>query len=153
MLALTFQVGELPLAVPAAAVVEVLARRELRPLALAPPGVVGLLPFRGHLVPVVDLCRLVLDRECQPLLSSRLVVLTVQERTHSRLFAVLAESVLDLVSIGSTVPGLHLPDTPWLDGHLADQPGLPQLFAPAKLLPEDLAELFATAQADVEQAP
>jgi chemotaxis-related protein WspB len=152
MLALTFQVGELPLAVPAAAVVEVLSRRELRPLALAPPGVVGLLPFRGQLVPVVDLCRLVLARECLPLLSSRLVVLAVAEATRTRLFAVLAESVLDLVPIGTTVPGLRLPDTPWLDGHLAEQPGLPQLFAPAKLLPDDLAALFDAAAIDAERA-
>jgi chemotaxis-related protein WspB len=152
MLALTFQVGELPLAVPAASVVEVLARCELRPLALAPPGVVGLLPFRGQLVPVVDLCLLVLERACHPLLSSRLVVLAVHEDAGTRLFAVLAESVLDLVPIGATVPGLRLPDTPWLDGHLADQPGLPQLFAPARLLPADLAALFTAARSDAEPA-
>ena len=142
MLALTFHVGELPLAVPAAAVVEVLSRRELRPVALAPDAVAGLLPFRSHLVPVVDLCRLVLGRACRPLLSSRIVVLSVDDADGSRLFAVLAESVLDLVPAGATVTGLRLPDTPWLDGHLVDQPGLPQLFVPAKLLPDDLAMLF-----------
>jgi chemotaxis-related protein WspB len=144
MLALTLHLGDMPLAVPASAVVEVLSRRELRPLAMAPDGVVGLLPFRGHLVPVVDLCRLVLGRDCLPLLSSRLVVLAVDDGRTSRLFAVLAESVLDLVPTSATVPGLRLPDTAWLGDHLADQPGLPQLLDPARLLPEDLAALFAT---------
>jgi chemotaxis-related protein WspB len=142
MLALTFHVGDLPLAVRAAAVVEVLSRRELRPVALAPEGVAGLLPFRTHLVPVVDLCRLLLGRDCAPLLSSRIVVLSVDDAEGSRLFAVLAESVLDLVPASATVPGLRLPDTPWLGGHLPDQPGLPQLVEPAKLLPDDLALLF-----------
>jgi chemotaxis-related protein WspB len=142
MLALTFHVGDMSLAVPAPAVVEVLSRRELRPVALAPGAVVGLLPFRGTLVPVVDLCRLVLDRDCRPLLSSRLVVLAVEDVGRRRLFAVLAESVLDLVPVAATVPGLRLPQTPWLDAHLADQPGLPQLLDPAKLLPDDLAALF-----------
>jgi chemotaxis-related protein WspB len=142
MLALTLHLGDMALAVPAAAVVEVLSRRELRPIALAPAGVAGLLPFRGHLVPVVDLCRLALGRDCLPLLSSRLVVLEVVDGGARRLFAVLAEGVLDLVPVGTTVPGLRLPDAPWLDGHLPDQPGLPQLIEPAKLLPEALAALF-----------
>lgn len=142
MLALTFQLGEMALAVPAPAVVEVLSRRELRPVALAPDGVVGLLPFRGHLVPVVDLCRLVLARDCRPLLSSRLVVLEVIEDSRRRLFAVLAEGVLDLVPASATVPGLRLPDVPWLGEHLPGQPGLPQLIEPAKLLPAALAALF-----------
>jgi chemotaxis-related protein WspB len=143
MLALTLHLGDMPLAVPARSVVEVLSRRDLRPIALAPDGVVGLLPFRGHLVPVVDLCWLVLDRACRPLLSSRLVVLSVPAGAGgSRLFAVLAEGVLDLVPVEFTVPGLRLPDTPWLDGHVADQPGLPQLMEPEKLLPDALAGLF-----------
>jgi chemotaxis-related protein WspB len=103
-----------------------------------------LLPFRGHLVPVVDLCRLVLGRECRPVLSSRLIVLAVDDPGPSRLFAVLAESVLDLVPVAATVPGLRLPDAPWLAEHLSDQPGLPQLIAPAKLLPDELAALFDT---------
>jgi chemotaxis-related protein WspB len=142
MLALTFHLGDMALAVPAPSVVEVLSRRELRPVALAPHGVVGLLPFRGHLVPVVDLCRLVLARDCRPLLSSRLVVLAVDEGGRRRLYAILAEGVLDLVPVAATVPGLRLPDADWLAAHLSDQPGLPQLIEPAKLLPDALAALF-----------
>jgi chemotaxis-related protein WspB len=142
MLALTFHLGDMALAVPATAVVEVLSRRELRPVALAPDGVVGLLPFRGHLVPVVDLCRLVLARDCRPLLSSRLVVLAVDDAGGKRLYAVLAEGVLDLVPVTATVPGLRLPDAPWLGEHLPDQPGLPQLLQPDRLLPLELAKLF-----------
>jgi hypothetical protein len=97
-------------------------------------------------VPVVDLCRLVLRRECRPLLSSRLVVLAVVDDTHTRMYAVLAEGVLDLVPAGATVPGLRLPDAPWLADHLADQPGLPQLLQPDKLLPDALAQLFDAAE-------
>jgi len=146
VLALTFQLGDMALAVPAPSVVEVLSRRELRPVALAPHGVVGLLPFRGHLVPVVDLCRLVLQRECRPLLSSRLVVLAVAEGRHTRMYAVLAEGVLDLVPATATVPGLRLPDAPWLGDHLSEHPGLPQLMQPDKLLPVELAKLFDAAE-------
>ena len=54
MLALAFRVGELRLALPTTAVVEVLPRRALRPLALAPEGVIGLLAFRGTLTPNIS---------------------------------------------------------------------------------------------------
>lgn len=147
MLALAFHVGELRLALPAAFVVEVLPRRELRPLALAPTGVVGLLPFRGTLTPVVDLCQLMLGRECAPLRSSRLIVVSLARPGGQRLVGLLAENVLDLVATKHTLPGLRLPDVPWLGDHLAEQSELPQLLDPAQLLPEALAALFS------EEAP
>jgi chemotaxis-related protein WspB len=147
MLALAFRAGELRLALPTTAVLKVLPRRALRPLALAPDGVIGLLPFRGTLTPVVDLCRLLLGRECAPLRSSRIVVVTLPATSGSRLVGLLAEDVLDLIPAAATVPGLRLPDVPWLGEHLADQPDLPQLLDPAALLPERLEALFV-AQAE-----
>lgn len=143
MLALAFHVGNLRLALPAAAVVEVLPRCELRPVALAPAGVVGLLSFRGTLTPVVDLCRLMLGRDCAPLRSSRLIVVMLPQATGHRLVGLLAENVLDLVAANHTLPGLRLPDAPWLGDHLAEQQELPQLLDPAQMLPEALAALFS----------
>lgn len=145
MLALAFHVGDLRLALPAGAIVEVLPRRELRPVAMAPEGVVGLLPFRGALVPVVDLCRLMLARDCAPMRSSRLIVLALPHAGKHRLVGLLAENVLDLVPTGATLPGLRLPDAPWLGDHLAEQSDLPQLLDPAQLLPDALAALFVEA--------
>ena len=142
MLALAFRAGDLRLALPTAAVVEVSPRRALRPLALAPVGVIGLLPFRGTLTPVVDLCRLVLGREAAPRRSSRIIVVTLPAGEGQRLLGLLAEDVLDLLPVRSTVPGLRLPGTPWLGEHLADQPDLPQLLDPAALLPVELEALF-----------
>lgn len=142
MLALAFDVGELRLALAATYVVEVLHRRELRPLALAPPGIAGLLPFRGSLTPVVDLCQLLLQRDCAPLRSSRLIVVSLPHGERSRLLGLLAENVVDLVDGRRTVPGLRLPNVPWLGEHLADQPSLPQLVDPLQLLPDELAALF-----------
>ncbi len=142
MLALAFDVGELRLALAATYVVEVLHRRELRPLALAPPGVVGLLPFRGSLTPVVDLCRLLLQRDCAPLRSSRLIVVSLPPVEQPRLLGLLAENVVDLIDGKRTLPGLKLPSLPWLGDHFADQPTLPQLVDPLQLLPAELAALF-----------
>ncbi|KFN48345.1 chemotaxis protein CheW [Arenimonas composti] len=143
MLALCFSIGELRLALPGRCVVEVLPRHVLRPVALAPAAVTGLLPFRGALVPVVDLCRLVLQRDARPVHSSRIVIVSVAEQTGgARLVGLLAEDVLDLVPAGETVPGLQLADAPWLGAHLAEPPGLPQLLDPSRLLPDELAALF-----------
>ena len=142
MLALAFDVGELRLALAATYVVEVLHRRELLPLALAPRGIAGLLPFRGSLTPVVDLCQLLLQRDCAPLRSSRLIVVSLPHGEQSRLLGLLAENVVDLVDGKRTVAGLRLPNVPWLGEHLADQPALPQLVDPLQLLPEELAALF-----------
>lgn len=142
MLALAFRAGDMRLALPISAVVEVSPRRALRPLALAPEGVIGLLPFRGSLTPVVDLCRLLLGRDTVPLRSSRIIVVTLPGSAGPRLIGLLAEDVLDLVPANATVPGLRLPATPWLGEHLADQPDLPQLLDPASLLPAELESLF-----------
>jgi chemotaxis-related protein WspB len=142
MLALVFRAGELRLALPTTAVIEVSTRRALRPLALAPASVIGLLPFRGTLTPVVDLCRLLLGRDCAPLRSSRIIVIALPGKAGSRLLGLLAEDVLDLLPVSATIPGLRLPNAPWLIEHLADQPELPQLLDPAALLPEELEALF-----------
>ncbi|HEY2347314.1 MAG TPA: chemotaxis protein CheW [Xanthomonadaceae bacterium] len=144
MLALAFRAGDLRLALPTAAVIKVLTRRALRPLALAPEGVIGLLPFRGTLTPVVDLCRLLLGRDCAPLRSSRIVVVALPAPSGQRLLGLLAEDVLDLLPVAATVPGLRLPDVPWLGEYVADQPDLPQLLDPAALLPERLEALFVS---------
>jgi chemotaxis-related protein WspB len=144
MLALGFHVGDLRLALPVHFVVEVLARRALRPLAMAPAGVVGLLPFRGTLTPVVDLCQLMLGRPCRPLRSSRLIIVSVGSDSGPRMLGLLAENVLDLLPTGETLAGLRLPDAPWLGDHLSEQEQLPQLVDPAQLLPAELSALFET---------
>jgi len=142
MLALAFRAGPMRLALPISAVVEVSPRRALRPVALAPEGVIGLLPLRGTLTPVVDLCRIILGRDCQPLRSSRIIVVALPGKAGQRLIGLLAEDVLDLLPVTATIPGLRLPDAPWLSDHLADQRDLPQLLDPAALLPEALESLF-----------
>lgn len=138
MIALAFRAGPLRYALAAAGVVQVLPRRRLRPLPLAPDGVIGLLAFRGQLLPVVDLCVLLLQRPSKPLRSSRIVVCDC----GGRQIGLLAEDVLDLIDIDDTVPGLALPAHPWLGDHLGTAADAPQLVEPAQLLPEALAQLF-----------
>lgn len=153
MLALAFNVGDLRLALPVSEVAEILPRRALRPVALAPVGVVGLLALRGTLTPVVDLCQMLLGRDCRPLRSSRMIVVRLAHGHGYRRIALVAENVLDLVPMGNTLPGLATAGAAWLGEHLADPPGLPQLMDPRQLMPDELSALYCEDATSVDATP
>ncbi|MEO6066216.1 MAG: chemotaxis protein CheW [Lysobacterales bacterium] len=142
MLALAFRLGTTRYALRARDVVEVLPRRLLRDLPAAPAGIVGLLAYRGTLTPVVDLCRILLDRNCAPRRSTRIVIVVLPDGDQTRWVGLLAEQVLDFIDVNATLPGLRLPATPWLGEHVGDAPESPQLLDPGALLPEALQQLF-----------
>jgi chemotaxis-related protein WspB len=102
--------------------------------------VLGLLAFRGGLLPVVDLCHLVLARPCAEVRGTRIIVLAAE--SGRRRFGLLAEEVLDTVPVARTLPGLRLPEQPWLGDLLGEGGDDPQLLEPDHLLPEALAALF-----------
>lgn len=143
MLALVFRAGSAELAVLARDIIEVLPRVALREPTLAPPAVIGLLPFRGTLTPVVDLCLLVAGRPAARQLGTRIIVLEIGATPDRRRYVgLLAEDVSELVNCGDLTRGLQLPEHPWLGAHLTQQPGLPQLVEVGDLLPEALLALF-----------
>ncbi|MBK8069572.1 MAG: chemotaxis protein CheW [Rhodanobacteraceae bacterium] len=142
MLALAFRAGAAELAIRARQVIEVLPRVPLRETSLAPAAVVGLLPYRGTLTPVVDLCLLVAGRHASAQLGTRIIVVRIGDGAAQRMVGLIAEDVSELLELGGTTPGLNLPDQPWLGAHMRDQPGLPQLVEPGELLPEALRALF-----------
>lgn len=143
MLALAFRAGNAELAIAARDIVAVLARTPLREPTLAPPAVIGMLPFRGTLTPVVDLCMLVAGRPSAAQLGTRIIVVSIGTGADARLVGLQAEDVSELIECGVTTRGLHIPEHAWLSEHLADQPGLPQLVDAAELLPQALTALFA----------
>jgi chemotaxis-related protein WspB len=141
-LALGLRAGDLAFALAIERVVTVLPRVRLLPVALPPPGVVGLVAFRGQLLPVVDLGLIARGEPCRPLRSTRLIV--VQPATDSdRRFGLIAERVLDTLEIDATVPGLRRPGAAWLGEHVSAAREAPQLVEPAALLTAELAALIA----------
>jgi chemotaxis-related protein WspB len=74
MLMLLLNAGSDCYAIGARDVAEVVMSVELTRLPGAPDGVAGLLQYHGRMVPVVDLCRLTLGRDCNRLLSTRIVM-------------------------------------------------------------------------------
>ena len=142
MLALAFRAGTADLAIAARNIVEVLPRMPLRAPSMAPAAVIGLLPFRGTLTPVVDLCLLVAGRPAAAQLGTRIIVVSIGYGELVRFVGLQAEDVSELIDCGVTTRGLHIPEHAWLGDHLAEHPGLPQLVEPAELLPEALIALF-----------
>ena len=83
-------------AIDAGQVAEVVVSVELTPLPSAPEGVVGLVNHHGRMLPVVDLCRLMLGRDCNRLLSTRIVMLRFPSACPSAgLVGLRAEHVTD----------------------------------------------------------
>jgi chemotaxis signal transduction protein len=113
-LLLVVTIGARRFALPAAAIVRVLPMAAPIPLPDAPPGVVGALPFRGALLPVVD---------PRP----RLGQSSVAVRPEQHLVAIVAEAhYLLWVDRAETVVAAPLPERTELPGGGAD-PLAPQL--------------------------
>ena len=118
MLRLILHAGPERLAIPAAAVAEVLPAVERHPTT-------GAVVVRGVVVPVLDLCRHVTGTDCPATLHARLVVLG-----GDRPLGLLAERVGDLVELPDA-GGLTAGDR--LGVQVAGPDGLVRLTDPARL--------------------
>lgn len=91
-LMLLLRAGSDQYAIDARQVAEVIMSVDLTPLGGAPQGVAGLVNHHGRMLPVVDLCRLTLGRDCNRLLSTRILMVRV---TPEGLVGLRAEHVTD----------------------------------------------------------
>ena len=99
---LTFTTGEQQYGIDTRNIVEVLPFITAQELPQQAEEIRGLIRYRGKLLPVLDLCQLILDRPCQLRLGTRtIVVKTVADEADdsSVLFAITAE---DVVGISTT---------------------------------------------------
>src|SRR4051812_24131846 len=121
MQALAFQVGADQVALDVRAVVEVVPRVRLRQPAGAPSWLAGLFVYRGQVVPVLDLFRLVGAGDCPDDLSSR-IILVHPPGAADRYLGLLAAGVADLRTVPDRASpmGLTRPDQPDLGPLLAD---------------------------------
>jgi chemotaxis-related protein WspB len=141
MLVLTFQVGSEPLALDIRRVREVVPRVRLRPVSGAPGWLTGVFVYRGQVIPVIDLHRLVGGGECPPHLSSRIILVPHRDPAGGeRLLGLLAAQVADIREIrpdGRPLPGLADGGRADLGPVVADGPTVLRLLDPDRLLPGD----------------
>src|SRR5271155_3776117 len=134
MRVLKFQVGDDAFAVDFQHIVEVTPLAKLRPLAHAPDFLAGLLHYRGRVVPVVSVSRLLGAVPAAPRLSTRIIL--VQPGPDRPLLGLLAERVSDLKQTSADLtaaPALAVPAAPYLGPVVEIEGELVQLLAVDKL--------------------
>ena len=139
MLLLTFRAGESLYAVDARQVVEVLPRVGLRAIPHSPEYLVGLLSYRGQVVPVVDFNTLIGWKAGRAFLSTRVILAEFAvPGGPNRRIGVVAESVNQVLrgEPGQNVLAeMDLDEAPYLGGVFQLDDGLVQLVKPGKILP------------------
>jgi len=146
---LTFAIGGQPYAIMSRRIVEVLPQVTARPLPHVPDCVRGLFPYRGRRLPLVDLGVLLGAGPAPDLLSTRVIVVSLDQdaeagipvRQHGRQLGLVAEHVVSICSADSTAvvfPRMEIPSAPYL-GPLYNLGGdTVQLLDIDRLLPDDL---------------
>ena len=96
MLVLTFQVGSDRLALDVRRVREIVPCVRLQPVACRPPWLAGIFIYRGQVVPVIDLHRLLGVGECPVHLSTRIILVPHTFNHQEGLVGLLAAKVADV---------------------------------------------------------
>lgn len=145
MLALLFSIGPESYAIPARAVVEVVPRVQLRPVPRAPTWLAGVFAYRGEVIPVVDLCRRLLDQSCPSRVSSRIVVVQLQGAREQPRCGMLAERVTAVRQLPNPAPNTRMLETPFVAGTLLENGNLIQILDLEAAMPRDSVLNVATA--------
>ena len=96
MLHLTFCIGPTRFVIDARRVSQVVARVPLRALPLSDAFVVGLLDFRGTVLPVVDLATRLCGTSCASSLSTRIIIVRIKHKDREVPLGLIAEQVTEL---------------------------------------------------------
>lgn len=140
MLLLTFRAGGELYAVDARGVVEVVPRVAPRKVPHAPDYLLGLLAYRGRVVPMIDFGILTGSGPSREALSTRTIVAEFRARDgRDALVALVAEGVDRVRHVGeaeAVSPGMRLEAAPYLGAVFRLEDGLVQLVEPGKLLSE-----------------
>ena len=110
-------------------VVEVMPLVSLQRKSNAPEYICGMAVYRGHSLPVVDLCRLLIGRPCKQRLSSRIVVADVRHGGNVRRLGFMVEKMTGTVKFENDAflsSGVVNPGTPYLHEVVIDDAGMAQ---------------------------
>lgn len=98
MLLLLFQADENLYAIDTASVVEVLPIVTLRKIHQVPSYVAGVFSYRGCIVPVVDLCRLIRGTPCEVRFNTRIMMVNYTTKNGDRQYlGLMAERVTETI--------------------------------------------------------
>ena len=143
MLLLIVKLGPERYAIETNQVAEVIPRVRMREVPHAPDFVVGLFVFRGAVVPVIDLRKLMWGKECELFLNTRIVLVRLDD---DRLLGLMAEDVTDTKQsseLTNVETGIEVEKAPYLSTMgVGEGVGMVQLIDIYKLLDQKAQELL-----------
>lgn len=112
----------------------------------APPYIAGLLNYHGQSVPVIDLNKLISNKNCKKRLSTRIILLNVfSENKKRKMVGLQAERVTEVVKLADDcfqASGICNHSARYLGDITNDNEGLLQVINVNQLLNEDLEKLL-----------
>jgi chemotaxis-related protein WspB len=145
MLVLTFQVGPYRLALDIARIVEVVPRVRLQPVAGGPAWLAGEFVYRGQVVPVVDLHRLLGSGECPPHLSSRIILTPLRGGQLAGLLAAQVAEIRECEGKRTCALGTEDEQAPEFGSVIVEGEQMLRLVDPELLLPPALRRQLSLA--------
>ena len=130
MLMLLFYVGKNLYAIESSRVVEVIPRVSYREVNHVPEYVSGLFNYRGAIVPVIDLCRLIRGTPSRGYLSTRVMMVSYPRKDNTlQYLGLMAERVIETVNKPESDfmdSGIQVSEAPYLGGLIMDKKGMIQ---------------------------
>lgn len=126
MLFAQFSLNDAKYVVSVNEVVEIIPYIKIKEVAKVPDYISGIINYRGQTVPVIDLCRLLLQRACKKKLSTRIIVVNHGDE-NKKFFGLLVEKATETVreDMADFIdPVIAIGDTPYIGPVLAKQDDL-----------------------------
>lgn len=154
MLLLIFQSGKDRYGLDVSLVTEVVPFAALKQVPHAPEGMIGLLNYRGIIVPVIDLSAILSGVPSRAWLSTRIILVNVSgDVARPRILGFVAERVTETFQCREEdlqTSGVAVSRAPYLGKIMLNQHEMIQHIDPTAVLPESLKEsLFAIAECRV----
>ena len=146
MLLLSFHIGTEQYAVAAKQIIEILPLTRIQSLPKTPDYIVGLLDFRGQLVPIIDLCQLTEGRPYNKVLSTRILLVKYKGNDlQEHPLGLIAEKVTETITIQAekfTANGIKLKATPYLGQVTSNNGRMLQYIEINELLPAEVQAIL-----------
>jgi chemotaxis-related protein WspB len=141
VLILLFYAGSDLYAIDSSYVVEVIPRVSLRTVHHVPEYVAGLFNYRGVILPVIDLCRLIQGTPSQSHLSTRIMIVKYPRQNESlQYLGLMAERVTETLKIADTdikESSIRVEEAPYLSGTIVDDRRIIQCVQLERLLSDE----------------
>ena len=146
MLLIVFHIDDDRFGLDVDQVIEVAPIVLLKKAAHTPGYVAGLFNYRGTVVPVIDLTKLITGKPSQPLMSTRIVLVdyTGADNAH-HILGIMVERVMETVNYRDEdfqPPGFEQENTQYLGDIIIDENGMIQRIKVDNILPESLQKLL-----------